>query len=316
MSFPSRASAHLTSRLTTRLGRLAPNLRGALWVLCAAVCFTLMGTLVKLLGREFDSFQLAFFRALFGLLAVVPFILRGGGAAMRTTRPILHLVRAVGGTAAMFCGFYALTHLSFADAVSISYARTLFLIPLAVMFLGEVVRKRRWTATGIGFLGVLIMLRPGDDIAPATFVAIFGAFVVAGVTVMIKKLSETERPETLIFYFGCISTTAALLPALAVWRSPGLDDLALLMLVGAAGAIGQYCIIRGYKTGEATAVIPFDYARLLFAGAIGIIVFAETPDAWTLTGAMVIVASTLYIALREARLGKRKRQEKSGGISG
>jgi drug/metabolite transporter (DMT)-like permease len=294
----------MPSRIAARFARLAPNLQGALWTLAAAGTFTTMGTIVKILGRDFDSFQLAFFRALFGLMAVLPFVARTGAAAVRTQRLPLHLMRAFGGAGAMFCGYYTLTHLPFADAVSISYVRTLFLIPLAVLFLGEVVRARRWTATAIGFLGVLIMMRPGGEIAPATFVAIFGAFLVAGVTVMLKKLSQTERPETLILYFGCISTTLALIPALLVWRQPTLLELALLMVMGAAGAGGQYCMIRGYRVGEATAIIPFDYARLLLAGTVGFLVFAETPDRWTVLGALVIVASTLYIALREARLSR------------
>lgn len=289
-----------------RLLALPANVRGALWVLLAATLFAGMGTLVKLLGDRFDSFQLAFFRALFGFLAILPFVARMGFAKLRTKRPGLHFLRGIGGAAAMLCGFYAITHLTFADAVSLSYARALFLIPLAVVFLGETVRARRWTATGIGFLGVIIMMRPTGAIELATFVAILGAFLVAAVTIMVKKLSETDRPETLIFYFGVISTSVALLPALQVWRSPAWDELALLMLVGACGAGAQYCMIRGYRIGEATAVIPFDYARLLIAGVIGVVVFAEIPDAWTLTGAAVIVVSTLYIALREAQLGKPK----------
>ncbi len=289
-----------------RLLALPANVRGALWVLLAATLFATMGTLVKLLGDRFDSFQLAFFRALFGFLAILPFVVRMGFAGLRTRRPGLHFLRGIGGASAMLCGFYAITHLPFADAVSLSYARSLFLIPLAVVFLGETVRARRWTATAVGFVGVVIMMRPTGAIEFATFIAILGAFLVAAVTIMVKKLAETDRPETLIFYFGVISTSVALLPALRVWRTPSWDELALLMLVGACGAGAQYCMIRGFRIGEATAVIPFDYARLLIAGVVGITVFAEIPDAWTLTGAAVIVVSTLYIALREARLGKPK----------
>lgn len=290
-----------------RLGRLAPNVRGALWVLLGCALFTCMGTLVKLLSAEFDSFQLAFFRAGFGFLAVLPFVARDRFAAVRTRRLAAHAARGLLGAGAMLCGFYALTHLSYADAVSLSYARPLFLIPMAVAFLGEQVRVRRWAATGIGFVGVLIMLRPGHAPDLATFVALGGAALVAVVTVLIKRLSATERPETLLFYFGVISTTVALMPALAVWRHPSFGELLLLLTVGACAACGQYCTVRSFKVGEATAVIPFDYARLLLAGVIGFAVFAEVPDVWTICGALVIVASTLYIALREAQLGKAPR---------
>ncbi|MHA1569414.1 MAG: DMT family transporter, partial [Alphaproteobacteria bacterium] len=120
------------------------------------------------------------------------------------------------------------------------------------------------------------------------------------VTVIIKKLSETERPVTIMFYFGITSTTVAAIPAAAVWRTPTLSEIALLMLIGALGATAQVCTIRAYRVGEASAITPFDYSRLLFAGLLGVIFFAEIPDLWTLAGAGIIVASTLYIARREA----------------
>lgn len=290
-----------------RVLALPDNVRGALWVMVGCVMFSAMMTLVKGLGGTFDSFQLAFFRALFGLFAIVPFVLRLGPGVLRTRRFGMHLLRGMLGASAMLCGFYAITHLSLADAVSISYARALFLIPLAVLFLGEVVRMRRWTATAIGFVGVIVMLRPGGEAEAATFVALAGALLVAVVTILIKKLAATERPETLLFYFGVISSSVALVPALMVWESPTYDELALLMLIGACGASGQYCMIRGFKIGEATALLPFDYTRLVFAGVIGYFVFFELPDAWTVTGAAIIVGSTLYIGLREARLGRDTR---------
>ncbi len=293
------------AELGGRVRGLPGNARGALWIVLGCIMFSGMTAMVKFLGGSFDSFQLAFFRALFGLFAVLPFFLRYGLGVVRTRRLGLQLTRAIGGSFAMLCGFYAITHLPLADAVSISYARALFLIPLAVLFLGEVVRLRRWTATAVGFVGVVIMLRPGGEIAPATFVAVLGAFLVAAITILIKKLSTTERPESLLFYFGAVSSLVALGPALMVWRAPTATELAFLMAIGALGAAGQYFMIRGYRIGETTALLPFDYTRLLFAGAIGYLVFAELPDIWTVSGALIVVAATLYIGVREARLGKR-----------
>lgn len=285
-----------------RFDALAPNLRGAIWVVLAAALFVVMGTLTKLLADRFESAQMGFFRVLFGLLAVLPFVARMGPRQLATGRLWLHLVRGLGGGMAVLCGFYAVMHLSFADAVAISYARMLFVIPLAVLFLGETVRVRRWTATAVGLVGVLIMLRPHGEVELATWVALLGALLVAGVSIMVKRLAETERPETLLFYFGVTSTLVTLLPALAVWRQPTAWELVLLLAIGGSGAAAQYCMIQGYKSGEATAVIPFDYARLIFAAAVGIVLFAEYPDVWTIVGAAVIVAATLYIALREAKL--------------
>ena len=213
----------------------------------------------------------------------------------------------------MLCGFYAITHLAYADAVAISYARTLFLIPLAVLLLGETVQIRRWSATAAGFLGVLVIVRPAGDVEPATLIAVGGALLAAGSTVAMKRLTGSERPETVLFYFGLVSTLVTLLPALAVWRQPDLPELALLVVLGATGAAGQYCMIRGLSIGETTAVIPFDYLRLLLAGVIGFLLFAEVPDVFSFAGAALIVGSTLYIALREAQLARRRRRAAASG---
>jgi drug/metabolite transporter (DMT)-like permease len=197
------------------------------------------------------------------------------------------------------------THLPLADATALSFTRPLFMIVLAVLFLGEQVRWRRWSATGIGFLGVLVMARPGDggfDFAAG--VAVAATLFVAGVGVMLKRLAATERPETIIFYFTIISSLLSLGPALYVWRPPGWADVAVMAVLGGLGSLGQYLTIRAYRIAEATAVDPVDYARLLLATAFGFALFGELPDSWTLLGALIIVGSTLYITRREARLGR------------
>ena len=207
------------------------------------------------------------------------------------------------GYTAMVLGFYAVTHLPLADATALSFTRPLFMIVLAVLFLGEQVRWRRWSATGVGFIGVLVMARPGEaglDIASLS--AIAGTLFVAGVGVMLKRLSTTERPETIIFYFTVISSILALGPALYVWRTPTAPEVLGLIAIGALGSLGQYLTIRSYRIAEATAVDPVDYARLLIATFFGFLLFRELPDIWTVVGALIIIASTLYITRREARL--------------
>lgn len=298
-------------RIYDRLLSFPDNVRGAFWIVGGCVMFSTMATIVKILGDNFDSLQLAFFRAVFGFFFILPFVVKAGPKILQTKRPGLHMVRCTLGFVAMLCGFYAITNLSLADAVSISYARPLFLIPLAVIFLGEVVRVRRWSATSIGFIGVAIMLRPGGEVEVATFVALFGALLVAIITIILKKLTVSEKPETLLFYFGLISSLLALGPAIVFWRSPSNQELLLMMLLGACGASGQYCMIRGFKIGEATALMPFDYSRLIFAGIIGYVVFFEIPDIWTVTGGFIIVGSTLYIGMRESYLDKNKATDAS-----
>jgi drug/metabolite transporter (DMT)-like permease len=292
-------------RALVRLRRLPDNARGALWILGAVSVFAIMDASIKWVGQTLDPFQIAFFRCVFGGLFVLPFALRHGPQAVRTRRWGGHLARALIGYTAMILGFYAVTHLPLADATALSFTRPLFMIVLAVLFLGEQVRWRRWSATGIGFLGVLVMARPGDSgFDFAATVAVTATLFVAGVGVMLKRLSATERPETIIFYFTLTSSLLALGPALYVWRTPGWAEWAVMILLGALGSLGQYLSIRAYRIAEATAVDPVDYARLLLATGLGLALFGELPDRWTLLGALIIIGSTLYITRREARLGR------------
>jgi drug/metabolite transporter (DMT)-like permease len=233
-------------------------------------------------------------------------MIRGGRGSLRTGRVLGHLGRTFFGCASVVLGFYALTHLEYAEAVALSYTRPLFLVVLAVLFLGETVRWRRWIATAIGFVGIIVMLRPeAGAFTAAHALAILGAFCVAVVGVLVKQLSATERPEAIIFYFGVLSSLLALPPALMVWQPLGLASLALLCLVGVLGTLGQYFVIRTYRLIEATQAEPVDYIKLLIATAIGFVGFGEWPDVWVFVGAFIIITATLYITRREARLARQ-----------
>jgi drug/metabolite transporter (DMT)-like permease len=191
-------------------------------------------------------------------------------------------------------------------ATSLSFSRSLFMIVLAILFLDEVVRARRWSATLIGIVGIAVMLRPTVAIDPAAFYSLFSAFMVAAVMVATKKLSTTEPPVRIIFYAGFFGTLIAVGPAIVWWQTPTLTEFALLILLGVVGTLGTNCMVRALAAGEATVVAPVEYVRILFATMFGFFIFAEAPDIWTGVGAAIVVGSTLYITLREARLGKPK----------
>lgn len=295
--------------IARRIGwlKMTANARGAIWVLLAGLLFALMGVMVKAMGNRLDSFQVAFFRALFGLLCILPFAIVAGPKVLKTRRLPMHIWRGAIGMCGMFSGFYAITHLSLADATALSFTKPLFLTILASVLLGETLRIRRITATTIGFIGVVIMLRPGMGvIQPAALIALLGALAVAFVVVTVKKLVETEQPVTVLFYFGLFSTSIAAVPLWFVWETPTKAELIGLMLTGVLGATAQSCMIRGYQASEATAVASLDYFRMLYAVAFGYLFFSELPDVWTVTGAGVIIASTLYIFHRERVLGKAR----------
>jgi len=282
------------------------NLRGAAWIVLAALSFSLMAAAIKTLGSRLDSFEIAFFRCLFALAVTFPFLLREGGAAFRTQRLGLHLARAGTGVMAMFCGYYGITKLPLADATVIGFTRALFMIPLAVLFLGERVQSARWSAVAVGFLGVLVMLRPGGE-GPAfpLLVAFLGAGFTAGSIVLVKKLAATEHPATILVFYNFATTLVSFPTAIAVWATPSAAELVLLALVATLAGAGQFCTIRGYGIAEASAVVPFGYSRMIFAPALGLLFWGEIPDSWSFAGGGIIIASTLFIGLREARLRRR-----------
>lgn len=286
----------------SRWRELPAAIRGAVWVTLAALSFTAMAAVIKTLGARLDSFEIAFFRCLFALAVTLPFALREGPAAFKTNRLSAHMARALVGLGAMFCGYYGITKLELADATTIGFTRALFMIPFAVLFLGERIRAARWIATVAGFIGVLVMMRPGGG-GPlfAMSVALLGAAFTAGGIVYIKKLAQTENPVTILLYFNFTTTLLSFPTVIPVWLTPDLTELVLLGFVAALAGAGQFCTIRGYGIAEASALVPFGYGRLVFAAALGFVFWGEVPDRWSLAGAAIIIASTLFIGLREAR---------------
>ncbi len=290
-------------RLTAQIAALPGNLRGALWVLLSAVIFTATNSLIKYVGTSIDSFQIAFFRGFFGTLFLLPIVLmsKDGLSILRTDRMNFHLARGITSSLHVMTIFYALTHLPLADVTGISFSRPLWVILLATLFLGEKIRWRRWLATLVGFGGVLIMVQPGPSISPGAIAAVLNALFVAMSIVLIKRLTATEKSMTILFYGTLIPTFVTLPPALVVWQNPSMEELAMLAAIGAGLSIGHACLIHGLKVGEATAIMPFDYTRLIFAGAAGYYFFAEQPSMVTILGALLIIAATLYIARQESR---------------
>ena len=277
--------------------------RATLFILCSAATFPVMGALVKYLSTDFHPLELAFFRCLFGGVVLIPFFLRRP-AAIVTARPGMHLFRGVLGVIAMWTGFTALSLLPLAEAVTLGFTRILFLIPLAVLILGDRVDLPRWIATLIGFGGIVLMVDPSDTDLPAGGVALAlgAALIVAGVKLTVKALAETEATLTIQLWFAGFATLATLVPALFVWRWPEPFELLLLLAIGGAGTLGQVFTVLGLRGVQPSAVMPVDYTRLIFATFYGFLLFGQLPAAATITGACVIVAATLFIARRGERV--------------
>ncbi len=257
--------------------------------------------MIKTLAEQLEIWQIVFLRfSLIGLI-ILPFALRK--RAIKTKRPFAHIGRGIVGLTGFTCMVYAVSHAPLATVTSIAFTRVIFTVILAILIFHETVGWRRWTAVILGFLGVIVMIRPGA--APLDFAllgALMNAVAIAGVIVFLKILSRTEQPETLVLYFSLFGSVVMLVPALLVWRWPDAWGWGLVLLIATAGALAQSCNVRGWALGEASAMAPLGYFQLIFAGLFGFFLFFEVPDVWTFAGAAIIVASTLYISIREARL--------------
>ncbi len=295
---------------------LSAPLQGALYMTAAAFCFSVMNIAIRIVADELDPLEIAFFRNFFALVFMLPWLWRAGFRALRTERLGAHIWRALIGLVAMICWFYAIAILPLAEAVSLNFTVPLFATAGAAIFLGEVVRARRWSATLLGFLGVLIILRPGvTDFSPAMALPVVAAAFMAVSTLLVKSLSRSDSPAAIVLYMNLILTPVSLVPALFVWRWPGWGSLALLVLIGLLAALAHILLTRAYTKADASAVMPFDYARLPFVAALAFLVFGEQPDLWTWIGAAVIAASAIYIARREAQVARERRALRVAGRS-
>ncbi len=283
---------------------LSPNLQGACWMLLSCLGFSVMVSFVKIVARDLGPFETTFFRCFFGLVALFPLIAWHGIGSLRTRHLGMHTWRGILGMVSMMCAYFGIERLPLASYTALSFSKPLFAIVLAVIVLREVVRWRRWAATLVGFFGVLVMMRPGtESFDPNALFALGDALSIAILITVLKRIPAYERPLAMLFYFGVISSPLALTLTLASqpWIWPDGIAWAMLAAIGVTGALSQYWWIMAFRTGEASAVAPFDYSRLIFTGAVGLVVFGEVPDVWTVAGAGLIVASTIYLARREAR---------------
>lgn len=277
-------------------------------MVASAITFTVMTMLIKLLGENYPAALQTFYRQAFGLVVMLPIILRDPSGAFRTTRPGIVVFRSLAGTLGMILAFYAYQKMPLADANALSFMRTLWLVPLAAFVLKESVGPRRVAATIVGFLGAMLMLQPAaqGDMGTPALAALASSLLFAMTVAGMKFMTRDHTTTTLMAWSVVLGFVVAIPPALFVWRWPSLTDLALLAAMGILGTITQVCYIRGMAEGDAAVMAPVDYTRLVFAIILGYILFGDIPNTLTLAGAGIIIAATLYITIRESRLGVPK----------
>lgn len=268
----------------------------------AAVCFAITFALIRQLSDTMHTFQIVLVRSVFGMLVMLPWLLSGGWATLRTRRWRRYSVRAVVGYMAMVCWFFALSQMALAEATALQFTMPLWAVLFGVFLLGERAGVHRWIAMIIGFAGALVIIRPGYiDSGIASAAALAGAALYSGANILIKTLSTTENTTAIAFHGFSFSLPLAIPLAIWVWQPIGLTDLVPILGFALATAAAHVALSKALSLADASLLGPVDYLRLPVVAVLGIMFFGEVPNLWTGLGATVIVASTWYLTIGEAR---------------
>lgn len=266
--------------------------------------FSVMDALVKDLGSRYPTLQVMFFRSLFAFVPIMLLVLhRGSLRELRMQSPLGHLLRSLVGVGAMFCFFYAYSRMPLADVVAIGFAAPVFVVALSVPLLGEKVGPRRWAAVLVGFVGVMIMLRPGPELLNSiALVPLLGTLFFAVAMIVLRKLGRSETSASVAFTFTLSCTLVSGLALPFVWVAPDGLDLALLIAVGLLGGVGQILMTTAFKHADVAIVAPFEYTAMIWATLLGFVFWREVPGLNIWVGVAIVMASGLFILFREANL--------------
>jgi drug/metabolite transporter (DMT)-like permease len=279
------------------------NLKGAGFLMLAVFGFALMTLIIKLAGAHLHVTQILLLRQAGMVLLVSPAILRSFPGSLRTTRVGLQLLRIAFALVAMMAGFSAIIHMPLADATAITFAKSFFVTIFAVLILQETVGVYRWGAVAVGFLGVMLMLRPGSaDFSIWGLAALLSSACAGVVMIIIRLLSRTDHPNTTLSYQALGVGLVMLTPGIYFWVWPTPLEWLLMLSLAVVSYFAQKANIYAYKWGEASLLASLDYVRLLYATLFGFLVFGTFPDIWTWSGAAVVIAASVFTIYREARL--------------
>lgn len=281
-------------------------MRGLLLMTVSVGLATGTHAVIRHLGTDLPSEEVVVIRHAFALISLSPFIWRTGvRRTLRVRRPGIILVRGLIAGANGLAWYKGLTLVPFVVATSLNFCAALFVTIGAVLFLGEKAGVRRWTAVAVGFLGALVILRPGIEvITPGALLVLLSAVLSGASLLLMKLLTRTEAPITIVTYMYLFRIGIALVPAAFTWVHPSLEDLAWFAVIGVVSSVTNIAQAQAFKEADATLLAPVRFTRLIWATLIGLFAFGEIPDLWTCVGALVIGGSISYIAWREATLKK------------
>lgn len=276
--------------------------------MCGAVAtFSCLDTTGKYLLRYMDPLQVVWARYFGAFLLALIFLNPITRPRMMTTsRPLMQIGRSALLLASTALNFFALRHLQLDEALAILFSTPFLVAVLCVPLLGEWVGWRRWTAISVGFLGVLLVARPGfGGLHPAALLTLGSAVCYALYVISTRVLARSDSTETTLFYSNLVGAVAMLPVIPFVWTTPNSAFVvALMVLIGALGSGGHYLLIRGHRLAPASTLAPFIYTQMVWTTALGFLVFGDVPHRWTVVGGLIVVSSGLYLLNRERKLGK------------
>ncbi len=273
----------------------------ALLAIGATLFGSFMGAGVKLLSDDLHPIIICFYRCLMGLIIITPFVARNNFKALQTDNMRLQIFRALINIISMICWFSAIGMMHFEKATALGFTTPLFTTVLAVLILGEVIRFHRTAALLLGFVGILIIIRPGYmPFEFGTILMLIASFSFSFVLIFVKKLSATDSSLTIIFYHLLYMTPAFFILSFFYWESINFNQLIIFILMGASGLLSHWCLAQAFKMSDTTFVMPLQFTKLIWASLIGLFIFSEQPDIWTWVGGVIIFFSVVYITYREA----------------
>ena len=280
----------------------AHTLRGIYWMILGCANFAIMMTSVRYIGPDLDAIEIVFVRALFGLLMIIPILFRSGLSALTTEQIPLHMLRTLFAFAAMVTLYYALAVTPLADSISLTFLIPIFTTIVAALILKEKVGIRRWVATVVGFLGALIIVRPGiNSINPYIILVVLSCVFYAATWSTIKVLTRKDSAVITTFYLNVMMVPLCIIPLIFVWKTPTLEQIFPLLVMAISGWAAHFCQARAFQETDTSAVMPFDFSRLIFGALFAWIFFDEVADKWVWVGAIVVFTAGYYTSWSEAR---------------
>lgn len=283
-------------------GKSTNTLRGIFWMILACASFAAMMASVRYMEGDLPAIEIVFVRAVVGLFMVIPIVMRSGFSALKTNQLPLHGLRTLLAFAAMATLYYALAVTPLADAIALTFMIPLFTTIAAALVLREAVDMPRWIATLAGFAGALVIIRPGfTEVHPLILLVVLSSIFYAGTWSTIKILTRRDNAAVTTFYMNVLMVPLAALPLAFIWVTPEPRHIIPLLVMAVSGWAAHFCQARAFEEADASAVMPFDFSRLVFGALYAWILFGEIVDKWVWTGAAIIFAAGYYITWSESR---------------